>query len=194
MRGKENGMSFPASNVGITPAYAGKRGGQIVQQRRILDHPRVCGEKRLPCRNISARKGSPPRMRGKASGPCCRYSRSRITPAYAGKSECCRACEEFSWDHPRVCGEKRDMVLRRRQCWGSPPRMRGKDCPAFTARKATGITPAYAGKSRYFSPFSFLAQDHPRVCGEKPMKVFSSFSITGSPPRMRGKATASPMI
>ena len=45
MRGKEKGISFPASNVGITPAYAGKSERTAIPSIRHEDHPRVCGEK-----------------------------------------------------------------------------------------------------------------------------------------------------
>ena len=50
------------------------------------DHPRLCGEKLvnvIPCRSAS---GSPPPMRGKGLADESREYRTRITPAYAGKS------------------------------------------------------------------------------------------------------------
>ena len=46
MRGKENGINLPASNVGITPAYAGKSMYRTTETLCCRDHPRVCGEKR----------------------------------------------------------------------------------------------------------------------------------------------------
>ena len=69
MRGKEQAFRLDASELGITPAYAGKscRG----KQRRACqrDHPRICGEKLFFCWFASARLGSPPHMRGKGSMP-----------------------------------------------------------------------------------------------------------------------------
>ena len=70
---------------------------------------------------------------------------------------------------------------------GSPPRMRGKVLKNRVKSGQPRITPAYAGKRRCRPIIELPSQDHPRVCGEKPIKVFSSFCITGSPPRMRGK-------
>ena len=67
--------------------------------------------------------------------------------------------------------------------------MRGKAVRNETGTSWQGITPAYAGKSLLLRHQFFSRWDHPRVCGEK----FSAHSArryrTGSPPRMRGKAT-----
>ena len=72
----------------------------------------------------------------------------------------------------------------------SPPRMRGKDGVNDSAQAVTGITPAYAGKSRLGSFGFFHKWDHPRVCGEKVSKLMSKAFRMGSPPRMRGKIIA----
>ena len=45
MRGKEEKAMSKATEMGITPAYAGKRGGQRALRFLPQDHPRVCGEK-----------------------------------------------------------------------------------------------------------------------------------------------------
>ena len=51
-----------------------------------------------------------------------------------------------------------------------------------------GITPACAGKSGRRADGGADAEDHPRVCGEKPgMSLIVSYR-GGSPPRVRGKA------
>ena len=53
-----------------------------------------------------------------------------------------------------------------------------------------GITPAYAGKSPYPVALTLSGGDHPRVCGEKFLFFLLRLFGLGSPPRMRGKATA----
>ena len=53
----------------------------------------------------------------------------------------------------------------------------------------TGITLAYAGKSRVAALRLTLHRDHPRVCGEKRALSRSCAACGGSPPRMRGKVT-----
>ena len=85
MRGKELSVSAHCHICGITPAYAGK--SEAVNGPGIAgkDHPRVCGEKRVPPLIGFVCTGSPPRMRGKGCVihyACPPYG---ITPAYAGK-------------------------------------------------------------------------------------------------------------
>ena len=52
------------------------------------------------------------------------------------------------WDHPRLCGEKVSVTMRKLLGLGSPPPMRGKGNSAVKAFQKFRITPAYAGKSR----------------------------------------------
>ena len=51
----------------------------------IRDHPRLCGEKHSEFGNNGFMTGSPPPMRGKATGQISIICPDRITPAYAGK-------------------------------------------------------------------------------------------------------------
>ena len=66
--------------------------------------------------------------------------------------------------------------------------MRGKGVVKHGISSYGRITPAYAGKSRIFALAFGLLEDHPRVCGEKMMKLTVWPLWAGSPPRMRGKA------
>ena len=76
--------------------------------------------------------------------------------------------QRTSWDHPRVCGEKigefKAIIIKE----GSPPRVRGKVSARPVPARASGITPACAGKRNTSPEYMPQAQDHPRVCGEKP--------------------------
>ena len=187
MRGKERYHFAICEVYGITPAYAGKRGGQRALRFLPQDHPRVCGEKQRGVKDMKAAGGSPPRMRGKAEQQQSPVHLQRITPAYAGKSSLrgSRACS--GRDHPRVCGEKAAWFLPCRIDQGSPPRMRGKATVADVPAKSVGITPAYAGKSGFLLFAWSLLRDHPRVCGEKALCTPYGCFTPGSPPRMRGK-------
>ena len=87
-----------------------------------------------------------------------------------------------------MCGEKDlygDATVRE---WESPPRMRGKVHSTVYADGSSRITPAYAGKRSRCTFVQRLRWDHPRVCGEKTPFSENSFTKSGSPPRMRGKA------
>ena len=110
VRGKGQAACEIVVELGITPAYAGKRRsiGRLSQPTR--DHPRVCGEKCSSVRSASHRRGSPPRMRGKVFiGQVC-IAPKGITPACAGKSLRPDNNPSTSWDHPRVCGEKTKKI------------------------------------------------------------------------------------
>ena len=65
--------------------------------------------------------------------------------------------------------------------------MRGKVQYGTGVKKVQGITPAYAGKSYTLHEVSAPDGDHPRLCGEKPVRNASEKKESGSPPPMRGK-------
>ena len=167
MRGKDGRCILPPVARGITPAYAGKSDRALMPGHVHEDHPRVCGEKDENGKVKDAKKGSPPRMRGKVADKAVRKLLTGITPAYAGKSNYRHYRQSPRKDHPRVCGEKSSPSKKRPMLTGSPPRMRGKG-PAMSPGHITcGITPAYAGKSIVPHDLAALCKDHPRVCGEK---------------------------
>ena len=80
-----------------------------------------------------------------------------------------------------------DFVQLFQVCWGSPPRVRGKDVANFSQELVIGITPACAGKRRVLYAVSGAGEDHPRVCGEKSLTDPGNAARWGSPPRVRGK-------
>ena len=129
-------------------------------------------------------------MRGKASVSISTLGTARITPAYAGKRRSLCVTWRAWRDHPRVCGEKESEHRHARFRLGSPPRMRGKGIPTTRQSRRSGITPAYAGKSIRLNFYARYCQDHPRVCGEKTFTVRNVEGVEGSPPRMRGKGSA----
>ena len=108
MRGKVNKTYFDGTCYRITPAYAGKSGTGSGPAPGPKDHPRVCGEKPVAMHSWTTTRGSPPRMRGKATGPPRSSGPGGITPAYAGKSPWPCTAGQRHEDHPRVCGEKRN--------------------------------------------------------------------------------------
>ena len=129
----------------------------------------MCGEKSKSAHVVFLSVGSPPRVRGKESGLRLWISRSRITPACAGKSFPYSPSCVSPWDHPRVCGEKMAAFRMGAPVTGSPPRVRGKDLNAKRSFRRQRITPACAGK-----------------------RLISWAELTGtagSPPRVRGKVS-----
>ena len=136
----------PLRLVWITPAYAGKRQARPGQVGRLLDHPRVCGEKTFAVWENVPGAGSPPRVRGKAGLSHGCLVLVGITPARAGKSFQEHGYVIGVWDHPRMCGEKLLICANGGLNPGSPPHVRGKVEPQTVKLFAVGITPACAGK------------------------------------------------
>ena len=133
------------------------------------------------------KQGSPPHGRGK--GPPPRYSGTctGITPAWAGKRQRYSSELQSVEDHPRMGGEKRVRNEQIPLADGSPPHGRGKVSMAFLIMYLHGITPAWAGKSRWCARGLTRAQDHPRMGGEKHQMKEIQRKSEGSPPHGRGK-------
>ena len=129
--------------VGITPACAGKSMKRYPLPCFAKDHPRVRGEKAVVKPQCQSRTGSPPRVRGKApmvpAPPTC----LGITPACAGKRASPPPHSTPPGDHPRVRGEKKLPIDRRRkgqEVWPEtplPPRspQQQRASPYFLAKK-----------------------------------------------------------
>ena len=170
MRGKERVACLSAHKDGITPAYAGKRGVSKIFACPHRDHPRVCGEKPHLLGQFGRVVGSPPRMRGKERILQARATKTRITPAYAGKSDLALSMSAVQMDHPRVCGEKSFSTALSVRISGSPPRMRGKVDVLDIGLDGGRITPAYAGKrlkrSRSTVPPVAIVPLFPSVCNK----------------------------
>ena len=126
-------------------------------------------------------------MRGKDVKHCFLFCMNGITPAYAGKRMFPEHYNYLHEDHPRLCGEKLCVILKKMAIIGSPPPMRGKAGTPARGLPADGITPAYAGKSNSRKIYRSMCQDHPRLCGEKVRYAPQTDQLQGSPPPMRGK-------
>ena len=133
-------------------------------------------------------------MRGKDLYLYCFLQYFGITPAHAGKSAVGGLVRGGLVDHPRTCGEKLYVLRDKFAQEGSPPHMRGKGGGGRTIGLVGGITPAHAGKRTIQRDGYDIDRDHPRTCGEKVGFIGSGGRTEGSPPHMRGKASASALI
>ena len=132
---------------GIIPAYAGNTRPTFRSISYIGDHPRVCGEHRLPAITTNPTSGSSPRMRGTLLVTFRPFRQRGIIPAYAGNTPTRRLPPRDCRDHPRVCGEHIKLVHLRHIPQGSSPRMRGTRVHKFRQLLELGIIPAYAGNT-----------------------------------------------
>ena len=145
MRGTDKVAFFRASGYGITPACAGNSICIGRNSGEGRDHPRVCGEQRIPPHQRQSDTGSPPRVRGTARTLLLAPKSWRITPACAGNSLLRCGSSAFARDHPRVCGEQRTKIFQRVIRAGSPPRVRGTGNTLVRPSGQGRITPACAG-------------------------------------------------
>ena len=150
-------------------------------------NPRVGGEKSLQTQRLLHQQGSPPRGRGKGAPARSRWPPAGITPAWAGKSMPWLRPGAAHGDHPRMGGEKVRLRWKPKSKKGSPPRGRGKVSDGEIAKGKVRITPAWAGKSSQTEIRHSSREDHPRMGGEKGLRVQYAAGLPGSPPRRRGK-------
>ena len=166
MRGAQRALGKETVHARIIPAYAGSTlyGGVIAVHEE--DHPRVCGEHLVTVAIYATLVGSSPRMRGALLPPWPGQRPERIIPAYAGSTSGGTSGSRGTRDHPRVCGEHREVPLELvHLLW---------------------IIPAYAGSTVRDQGAQAARRDHPRVCGEHSSPSSSSSCPPGSSPRMRG--------
>ena len=193
MRGQLFRNLITGSGKGITPADAGTTGFIHERNRLSPDHPRGCGDnaRRIDQRLINV--GSPPRMRGQQSSGQNEPRLRGITPADAGTTSAGQAAGLYNRDHPRGCGDNFLGIFRVALFRGSPPRMRGQ--PDYDTRlpDSHGITPADAGTTKLGIVHSVQCTDHPRGCGDNGSCGRICIPDVGSPPRMRGQLSSSPL-
>ena len=94
------------------------------------------------------------------------FTKSRITPAYAGNTHL------------------RNNLNRGYR--GSPPPTRGTQLATQKFIKAYGITPAYAGNTSCLHSVTVKYEDHPRLRGEHLLQRPNRLQCQGSPPPTRG--------
>ena len=186
-RGKADSITLSQILHRITPACAGKSDSLRFTCHDVKDHPRLRGEKIWHFSSTEARRGSPPLARGKADDQRMAKRGAGITPACAGKSPTKNDRGNSFGDHPRLRGEKFDVLFRYFDIGGSPPLARGKVILSAAEMKKQGITPACAGKREQQLNRVFPARDHPRLRGEKLPSTFRALAQAGSPPLARGK-------
>ena len=150
----------------LTPAFAGKTPAASIRRLRLGAHPRIRGEDVLSDDGVLCDEGSPPHSRGRPGSILEGAFHIRLTPAFAGKTPRRSTSRGLSRAHPRIRGEDSPRSLMVLSRPGSPPHSRGRPffcCPSVTL---TGLTPAFAGKTRMFGGEPTSTRAHPRIRGE----------------------------
>ena len=173
-------------HAGIIPACAGNTAYVLSAFSSSRDHPRVCGEHELPELRQAAIRGSSPRVRGTPPAQPIRLLLAGIIPACAGNTLWRVVCYVRGRDHPRVCGEHSLMPSPSSSASGSSPRVRGTPDGRRKSVEDMGIIPACAGNTVCCHSLFGSWWDHPRVCGEHPVREITVSFAMGSSPRVRG--------
>ena len=146
----------------------------------------MCGEHLRPCVVIAGLLGSSPHVRGALLRVRAERQSTGIIPACAG-STMATVILLMNWrDHPRMCGEHYMSLRSDRIGAGSSPHVRGAPASNPLAVVASGIIPACAGSTAYFSRYSSRSRDHPRMCGEHFDAISALQRTAGSSPHVRG--------
>ena len=189
LRGTWTAARGRACCLRFIPAPAGNIRPRAPSHRPIAVHPRACGEHVLPrldqCRNL----GSSPRLRGTSSSGLAGRTVGRFIPAPAGNIKGESTDHAKKSVHPRACGEHVQDVIERLDPDGSSPRLRGTSALIEAQKELPRFIPAPAGNIATFGRVSKLPPVHPRACGEHLRSISSSFSRTGSSPRLRGTSS-----
>ena len=166
VRGTLDGLFHGANVTGIIPACAGNTLAAAAFHGRSL--------------------GSSPRVRGTRVGRDRQERSAGIIPACAGNTGRWNGTWCDARDHPRVCGEHRNIEVSPRTFLGSSPRVRGTRRENVASQLFEGIIPACAGNTACSMSRSPMSGDHPRVCGEHRYGKLRMVSTAGSSPRVRG--------
>ena len=175
------------SKLGLIPAWAGKTTLDDLAARGVQAHPRAGGENYAPKGGAGTVSGSSPRGRGKLILSTDRESKLGLIPAWAGKTTLDDLAARGVQAHPRVGGENSACRGSARAVEGSSPRGRGKPHAEGLPVSATGLIPAWAGKTYGSHTLTVPSWAHPRVGGENELMAFATSSFVGSSPRGRGK-------
>ena len=186
-RGKRRFGGRSRWRVRLIPARAGKTNPPQPPKASVRAHPRAGGENIRPSVACSRPSGSSPRGRGKRLRFETFLAMQRLIPARARKTVGVVASLVPGWAHPRAGGENVIGTFVAGFKTGSSPRGRGKQSVCRSRRRANGLIPARAGKTKRSACQTARCTAHPRAGGENLAKGASGLMASGSSPRGRGK-------
>ena len=168
------------------PACAGNARANSRGWNRMPVHPRMRGERELAKDRKHGMVGSSPHARGTLSPvePCS--AECRFIPACAGNAAVLQVSPAEVSVHPRMRGERRDVVLRGLSLGGSSPHARGTPPLPHAQPTQRRFIPACAGNAVPQSKWTLMMPVHPRMRGERISQGIAQVDIGGSSPHARG--------
>ncbi len=170
----------------IIPACAGNAPTKRRGWASRSDHPRMRGERRREFNDLFKNHGSSPHARGTRLVRSAIQTVNRIIPACAGNAASVTACVIVTSDHPRMRGERYERQTLASRTGGSSPHARGTLGQQRRQRAYRRIIPACAGNATVPSGQTIRTTDHPRMRGERPLRLPLVRASSGSSPHARG--------
>ncbi len=129
------------------PACVGNARNDLLHEIWLVVHPRVCGERGFSLPQALEDIGSSPRVRGTRDQRCDVISGQRFIPACAGNALSQSSERVKPSVHPRVCGERTQVLIRLVAAFGSSPRVRGTPTRRIDSTFQPRFIPACAGNA-----------------------------------------------
>ena len=149
-------------------------------------HPRIRGERVLRLAEIDRQAGSSPHTRGTPVSRCADDHQCRFIPAYAGNAAWGATLRAAASVHPRIRGERKYLSKLDAIDHGSSPHTRGTLDDKTLMVPRDRFIPAYAGNACRCRPWRAICTVHPRIRGERPLKLAARLHAHGSSPHTRG--------
>ena len=187
MRGERSRpLRQPVFSPRFIPACAGNAPVQCDDGGAAAVHPRMRGERRTIVAFVPSWNGSSPHARGTHDRQADRPGHSRFIPACAGNAPARLISRTCSAVHPRMRGERWDVVLRGLSLGGSSPHARGTPVVAPVDHAAGRFIPACAGNATRRPQNPIQHAVHPRMRGERAIWNRLALRLIGSSPHARG--------
>ena len=207
-------MLLYQSNYGLSPRVRGNLGvgfgrqgegrsipacaGEPFHRRPALligeVYPRVCGGTPPVAFDLYVPSGLSPRVRGNQQRGVNLPAERRSIPACAGEpmpgggpAACARV-------YPRVCGGTVLPKARKTSRRGLSPRVRGNHGAAACRTRRRRSIPACAGEPDTRRMSTPKRRVYPRVCGGTTRVLYSSPTLPGLSPRVRGNQVGAPEL
>ena len=144
------------------------------------------GERNMDLGGIKIKDGSSPHARGTPYHIHCYTLFPRFIPACAGNANALTKSDRTISVHPRMRGERVNII----DCWrdkhGSSPHARGTREEDYRELMNSRFIPACAGNALFQSGIRYQGSVHPRMRGERASSLNASYSQSVHP-RMRGE-------
>ena len=187
VRGRRTELATRGQRPGLIPAGAGQTHSTASSVTACRAHPRGCGADLQLLQDVTADRGSSPRVRGRLARSRPSQCQCGLIPAGAGQTGRGSGTSGRRWAHPRGCGADRKKGSRPRFARGSSPRVRGRRCWTCRRSVVSRLIPAGAGQTHRGPPFVLWGGAHPRGCGADRATSRAITARVGSSPRVRGR-------